>query len=339
MDPLTQATLGAAVAASICRSSETRCAVVIGALAAAAPDLDVMIRSDTDPLLVLEYHRHFTHSIFVAPLIGFIVATLFKGLFFRKPWPFRRLLLFAGVATLTHGLLDACTSYGTLLYWPFHGHRESWDIISIIDPIFTLPLVIFTVLSFIFMKPRFARIALILCASYLCLGLYQRGQAHTYAQTLAATRGHQAEDISVRPSFGNIVLWRLAYRSGKTYYVDALRTLPFTEDVHYRGSKVTAFTYESAIEGIDFSSQQAVDVERFRFFSQNYLYIHPEYSNVIGDLRYSMFPDSIQPLWGIRVDPNQPDKHISFEYFRDTDTPHLARLFSMIQGKKVSPID
>ena len=102
---------------------------------------------------------------------------------------------------------------------------------------------------------------------------------------------------------------------------------------------MTAFTYESAIEGIDFSSQQAVDVERFRFFSQNYLYIHPEYSNVIGDLRYSMFPDSIHPLWGIRVDPNQPDKHISFEYFRDTDTPHLARLFSMIQGKKVSPID
>lgn len=339
MDPLTQATLGAVAAAAFCQSSETRHALVIGALAAAAPDLDVMIRSDTDPLLVLEYHRHFTHSIFIAPIIGFIVAVLFKGLFFRKPWSFRRLLLFAVVATLTHGLLDACTSYGTLLYWPFHGHRESWDIISIIDPIFTLPLVLFTVLSFILRRPRFARIALLFCASYLCLGLYQRSQAYSYAQTLATSRGHHVERISVRPSFGNIALWRLVYRSGQTYYVDALRTLPFTEDVLYPGSKVTAFTGESAREEMLFESQQDQDVERFRFFSQDYLYHDPREPYIIGDLRYSMFPDSIQPIWGIRLNPNQPHKHVSFEYFRDTDTPHLARLFSMIQGKKVSPVD
>lgn len=339
MDPLTQATLGAAAAATFCRSSETRHAVVIGALAAAAPDLDVMIRSDTDPLLVLEYHRHFTHSIFIAPFIGFIVAALFKGLFFRKPWPFRRLLLFAVVATLTHGLLDACTSYGTLLYWPFHGHRESWDIISIIDPIFTLPLVIFTVLSFILRRPLFTRIALLLCASYLCLGFYQRRQAYAYAQTLAISRGHHVECISVRPSFGNIALWRLVYRSGQTYFVDALRTLPFTEDVLYPGSKVTAFTGESAREELLFESQQDHDVKRFRFFSQDYVYYDPQQPNIIGDLRYSMFPDSIQPIWGIRLYPNQPNKHVSFEYFRETNTPHLARLFRMIQGKKVSPID
>ena len=40
------------------------------------------------------------------------------------------------MGAITHGLIDACTSYGTLLYWPISHHRESWDIISIIDPIF-----------------------------------------------------------------------------------------------------------------------------------------------------------------------------------------------------------
>ncbi len=339
MDPLTQATFGAAAATTICRSPETRHAIIIGALAAAAPDLDVMIRSNTDPLLVLEYHRHFTHSFFIAPLIGFIVAFFFKVLFHKKPWPLRRLLLFAVVATLTHGLLDACTSYGTMLYWPFHGHRESWDIISIIDPIFTLPLVIFTLLSFIFRRPIFAQIALLLSVSYLCLGLYQHSQAHTYAQSLAISRGHQVDRISVRPSFGNIALWRLVYRSGETYYVDALRTLPFAEDVLYPGSKVTAYTEVLAREELLLESQQICDLERFRFFSQGYLYRLPEQPNIIGDLRYSMFPDSIQPLWGIRLKPNQPNKHVSFEYFRNTDKPHLVRLFCMIQGKKVSPID
>jgi inner membrane protein len=195
------------------------------------------------------------------------------------------------------------------------------------------------VLSFVFRGPRFARIAIILCASYLCLGLYQRSQAHAYAQTLAISRGHHVEGISVRPSFGNIALWRLVYRSGQTYYVDALHTLPFTEDVLYPGSKVSAFTDESAREELLFESQEEQDVERFRFFSQGYLYRLPEQPNIIGDLRYSMFPDSIQPIWGIRLNPNQPHNHVSFEYFRDTDKPHLARLFSMIQGKKVSPVD
>ena len=175
MDPLTQASIGAAAAAIVCRKAETRHALLLGALAGAAPDLDVLIRSETDPLLALEYHRHFTHALLIAPLIGLLVAVLFKGLFFWKHYPYRRLALFGMMGAITHGLIDACTSYGTLLYWPISHHRESWDIISIIDPIFTLPLVLFTVIAFVFRRPRFAQYAVALCLIYLSLGTYQQG--------------------------------------------------------------------------------------------------------------------------------------------------------------------
>ena len=49
----------------------------------------------------------------------------------------------------SHGFLDAMTSYGTQLLWPFTNTRVSWDLISIIDPIFTSMLILGLILSMI----------------------------------------------------------------------------------------------------------------------------------------------------------------------------------------------
>ncbi len=339
MDPLTQASIGAAAAAIVCRKAETRHALLLGALAGAAPDLDVLIRSETDPLLALQYHRHFTHALLIAPLIGLLVAVLFKGLFFWKHYPCRRLALFGIVGAITHGLIDACTSYGTLLYWPISHHRESWDIISIIDPIFTLPLALLTAIAFFFRRPRFAQFAVILCLIYLSLGTYQRGQATRIAAQIAEERGHEPEELSVRPSLANILLWRIVYCSGDQYYVDAVRTTPFSEPKHYPGSIVDAFSEASAQIIAPEDSVLADDIERFRFFSQGYLYRYSDEANVVADLRYAMFPDSIKPLWGIRMNPASPEDHVSMEYFREPRQRGLDRLWRMIRGESVGPID
>ena len=110
----------------------------IGALAGMAPDLDVLIRSNTDPLLFLEYHRQFTHSLLFIPLGSLLCALVFwktigRGINFSTVW------LAAFLGYLTHGLLDACTTYGTLLLWPFSDARIAWNTIAVIDPLFTLP--------------------------------------------------------------------------------------------------------------------------------------------------------------------------------------------------------
>ena len=339
MDPLTQASIGAAAATIVCRKAETRQALLLGALAGAAPDLDVLIRSETDPLLSLQYHRHFTHALLIAPLIGLLVAALFKGLFFWKDYPYRRLALFGMMGALTHGLIDACTSYGTLLYWPISHHRESWDIISIIDPIFTLPLVLLTVITFVFRRPRFAQFAVVLCLLYLSLGIYQRGHATQLAAQLAEERGHRPEELSVRPSLANILLWRIVYRAGDQYYVDAVWTTPFSEPKQYPGSVVDAFSEASAQMIAPEGSVLADDIERFRFFSQGYLYRYLDEANVVADLRYAMFPDSIKPLWGIRMNPATPEVHVSMEYFRDPSQGSFDRLWRMIRGESVEALD
>ncbi|MFT4901481.1 MAG: inner membrane protein [Lentimonas sp.] len=331
MDPLTQAGLGAAAAAIFSRRNNIRTAIVVGALAGAAPDLDVLIRSQQDPLLSLEYHRHFSHALLVAPLIGLVVAYLYRLIFRYYKFPFRELAIFGIAGALTHGLLDACTSYGTRLYWPFSQHRESWDMISIIDPIFTLPLLALTVLAFALRWPAACRVALVLCFAYFGFGIVQRERAQHFAQALAAERGHRPQELTARPSFGNTILWRTIYREGEEYHVDAVNLLPFSTPKLYPGASVTGITLEAQQALIAGRSILAHDVERFRHFSQGYLYPHPKHPDVLADLRYAMLPDSVDPLWGIRVPPAGEDASVEMLYFRTADKATVDRLKGMLR--------
>jgi inner membrane protein len=339
MDPITQMSIGAAAAVAMTRKPvEVRHALVLGALAGGAPDLDVLIRSAADPLLALEYHRHFTHALLLAPVIGALVALLYKFIFARKSKiALSRFLLFGVVATLTHGFIDACTSYGTLLYWPLINHRESFDIISIIDPIFTVPLVGLLIFAFALRKKRLARVGLVLCGLYLCFGIVQREQAESFARGLAEQRGHRPTELTARPSFGNVLVWRILYRDEDKYYVDAVRVLPGFKPRHYPGAVVAAFSELDAYSLVSPDSVLWKDIERFRFFSQDYLYLHGSQPMVAGDLRYAMFPDSVVPLWGITIDPNASDAHTEMIHFREASGAAFNRLWQMIKGQPVAP--
>ena len=136
MDPLSQGTVGAAFAQSTANKNNIFKIGVIGFLAGLAPDLDVLIRSSNDPILFLEYHRQFTHSLFFIPFGSLIIALLIFPLL-KRSMGFKTVYLASLLGYATHGLLDACTSYGTQLFWPFSNERVTWNNISIIDPLFT----------------------------------------------------------------------------------------------------------------------------------------------------------------------------------------------------------
>ena len=147
MDPFTQGVLGAAFSQSFAKRNKIPMACIAGVAGGMAPDLDIFITSATDTLLYIEFHRHFTHSLWFIPFGSFIVA-LALWLVFRKSWNFKNLYFFTALGYSTHALLDACTSYGTRLFWPLSNARISWDAVSVIDPIPSLALFIFVILSF-----------------------------------------------------------------------------------------------------------------------------------------------------------------------------------------------
>ena len=333
MDPLSQGLLGAGVALSCSKRKTLVIAACCGITGGMAPDLDILIRSDSDPLLALEYHRHFTHSLFFAPFGGLLVALGLWLFFFRRQTTFLTIYYFTTLGFATHGLLDACTSYGTRLYWPISDFRATWTIISIIDPIFTLTLLVFCILSLVRHSVILARVGLVLSMLYLGFGLIKREQVDSFIYDIAEKRRHTIDRIFLNPTIGNNILWRSVYQSGDYYYIDAVYNSGFSPPILHEGTRVATIDKEAIFPALGKDSVQREDIRRFSYFSKDFIYLHPDRNHVIGDLRYGILPYDNQALWGIKIDPNNPDHHVIFSNFRKFKDRHLDEFWLMLDGK------
>ncbi|MDX2507109.1 MAG: metal-dependent hydrolase [Gammaproteobacteria bacterium] len=325
MDPISQAVVGATLTQAVTEKKNSQIiACLAGALAGMAADIDVLFRSQTDPLMFLEFHRQFTHSFLFIPVGGLLCALLLYP-FLKKKISFARLFLFSCLGYGTHGLLDACTSYGTQLFWPFSDVRIAWDIISVVDPLFTLPVLILILLGAVKNKRFFARAALMYLVCYLFLGQIQHNRALIAVANIANERGHITERITVKPTFGNLLMWKLIYEHDGFYYVDAVRL--GIEPVYFPGESLAKL---SPVSTSELSPVQSRDVERFRWFSDGYIALSPDDHSLIGDIRYSMLPNSIDPLWAIRLNPKQPEQHVDYVVLRKLSAEKRSALLAML---------
>ena len=332
MDLLTQGLLGAACAGSAAEREETRVATVIGLAAGMLADADILIQSAEDPLLNLDYHRHFTHALAFIP-VGALIAALLLWPVLRKRLGPARLYRLALLGYLPSGLIDACTGYGTFLLWPFSDARIALHLISIIDPIFTVILLLSVTFALIRKTPRFAHIGIGLCCLYLVLAFVQQQRALTSGSGLARTRGHTIQRIIARPSFGNIVLWKTLYTADESIYVDAVRP-GLTRTRVYEGQSVTHFQPErdAPARGIAAGTELYNDILRFRKFSSDWIGVHPDRPEILGDIRYSMLPDSALPLWGIVLDAERAERHAEFRSYRTLAPAERTRFMLMLRG-------
>jgi inner membrane protein len=307
MDPISQAFAGATFSQSLTRTNTgQKTAFIAGALSGMAADLDVLIRSGHDPLLFLEFHRQFTHSLIFIP-VGALVCASILFIFLRKWCRFSRIYLYSLLGYATHGLLDACTSYGTQLLWPFSDMRIAWDIISIIDPLFTVPVMILVILGTVTDRQGFPRAALCYGLVYLALGQLQHDRAITALQTLAGQRGHTPVNATVKPTLANLYLWKLIYEHDGQYHVDAAR---IGRQAKYIEGDVISSTIETG--KLMAGPLQTQDIERFRWFSDGYIAQYPGNPLLIGDIRYSLIPNRAEPLWGICLKPDARHEHVDF---------------------------
>lgn len=334
MDIVTQSLLGAAMAQSAACPRESRTAAGIGLLAGLAADADVLISSSADPLLALEYHRHFTHALVFIPIGGLLVALMLWPLL-RRRLPFTRLYLFSLLGYSLSGFIDACTSYGTWLYWPFSETRVAWSIISIVDPVFTLLLVVAVGVAFRRRLARAAQVGLLLAVAYLLFGWMQHERALAAVVGLAIDRGHQVERLQVKPTLGNLLLWRSIYLYDKVLYVDGIRVGIMSGVRVYPGQSTTQFCTACDAVKLPPDSVQYRDIERFEGFSDGYLAWHPQRDDVIGDLRYAFEPTSLRPVWGITIDPLQPARHVRFDFYREITPRDRQRYLDMLLGRAV----
>ena len=332
MDPFTQGIVGSTVAQSVSKKNTVIVASIIGLLAGLAPDIDIFIRSDSDPLLFLQYHRHFTHSLIFIPIGAFVCAAVFFYSFSKRfNLSFRETYLYSLLGYATHGIIDSFTTYGTLLFWPFTDERIAWNTISVIDPLFTIPIFVLVFISVLSRNKRFSIYAIVWILLYQVVAYSQKLRAEDIMYDYAKNFKHEIESIEAKPSFGNIIVWKVIYSTPDKYYVNAIR-LGLDYKI-YSGESIEKLDISKSFPWLNMNSQQAKDIEKFRWFSNGYLGVDKKNRYVIYDVRFSTIPNQVEGLWGIKLDENKNDsEHVEYVTNRKRDLDRFNILINMVSG-------
>lgn len=226
MDSVTQIALGAAVGeATLGRKVGSR-AILWGAICGTLPDLDVFVPLG-DAVRDFTYHRSASHSLIVlaalTPLMVWLILKVHpQTARYRNRWLALVYLVFA-----THVLLDSFTVYGTQIFWPLDDTPMTWSTIFIIDPAYTLPLLIGVVAALVIARERplghrLNWVGLALSTLYLAWTVGAKLHVEQVARESLARQGIAYEHLLTLAGPFNSILWRVlatdedGYREG--YY-------------------------------------------------------------------------------------------------------------------------
>lgn len=334
MDPVTQGLLGAVAAQAVVGPRGGHRVWIAGLGAGMLPDADVILQPISDPALPWEYHRHFTHAFVMAPVMGALAALVLCILpGFRRV---RRLVLAAAiVGALTHAPLDLCTSYGTKVFWPFSLENATLDLFPIIDPVFTLVLLVGLAIA-AWRKTRGAvLVACAFVALYTGAAVYQRGAAMDAQAALLAARDHAPARARVMPLPASLLAWRSLYEVDERMVADLLRIAPGTDPYVIEGGSRRRLRADALPADERVRSVYA----RFAHFAQDWTAFLADDRSFVADMRFSQEP-GFQPLWGLRLADAPGEPKVAWEQ-RPFSGDAAGALLDVILGRSADlrPLD
>lgn len=288
MDSLSQFALGSALGvAAMGRRTSAWKAALWGGIAGTIPDLDVFIEHG-DPLRNMTFHRAESHSLLYltlcAPILAVAVAKLHGQMQHFKRW-----WLALWLALITHPWLDWMTIYGTQLGIPFTHTPFGLGSMFIIDPLYTLPLLVGIAAALITRSDRgiaWNRWGLGLSCAYLAWSAGAQWRVEHIAEQSLAKAGINAEQILATPAPFNTVLWRIVamtrdgYVEGFYSFLDDDTDVPFER--HNSGQEL-----RGALANI-------WGIERMRWFTRGfYSLTERDGRAVITDLRMGQEPNYV----------------------------------------------
>jgi inner membrane protein len=290
MDSLSQIVLGAAVAAAVAPVGHRRAALLAGAALGTLPDLDfIPINLVTDdPVARMTWHRSFSHSLFVLPIVGWLLWAWFRSRGGRVAQAPGRWFWAMQLALVTHPLLDAFTVYGTQLWWPLMPPPAMWASVFIIDPLYTLWLLVACIAAW-WLRERVAAqrvlvAGLVLSTGYLAFSLVAKAAVDRTADEALARMGLvDAPRFSVPMPF-NTLLWRVVAMTPDGF-VEGERSI-----VADRGP-MTFRRYPSDVDALRAVRDFPV-VQRLAWFNRGFMKAEVRDGTlVLSDLRMGSEPD------------------------------------------------
>ncbi len=323
MDSLTQITLGAAIGEATLGERAGNRAILWGAIAGLIPDLDIIPTLFMDEIGRMTVHRGFSHSILFSvlfsPLLGYLIYRFYrrKGrltsrldsnleLMTEKGVGFTGWTVLVFLCIITHIILDCFTAYGTQVFYPFSRYRVALNSISIVDPLYTLPLLI-AVVAVLFMRVPSRRrvlnyIGLGLSTFYLLFTLgnkmYVTG---VFEQSLRAKNITYSRILTVPTIFNNI-LW-MGVAEGKTFFhIGYYSILDNSSDVEFSAVKKN----HHLIEHI--KDREAI--QKLRWFTKGYFSVVERNGVLVfNSMRYGY----------VKEDGGESDYIFSFEISGEED--------------------
>lgn len=287
MDSITQIALGAAIGEAVSGRQAGKRAVLWGGICGLMPDLDVLIPF-SDAVKAFTYHRGPSHSLFVltalTPIIVFLILKLHpQTIEFKKRW---YALVFT--AFITHVLLDCFTVYGTQIFWPLDTPPVMWSTIFIIDPIYSVPLIIGVIASLIMTRSmsraNFVNMmGLILSTLYLAWSAGANLYVTNVARKSMNDQNVSYQQLITIPTAFNTLLWRVLAVDNQTYYEGFYSLLDKTNTI-----KINSYPRNKQhLENLE----NYWTVRRLKWFTHGFYSVEKyDEAIVITDLRMGMEP-------------------------------------------------
>ena len=237
MDSLTQAALGGVVTYAVLGPSLGKRAAIYGMALGTLPDLDVLIDFG-GPIENMTHHRGFSHSFLVQTAVSPILGWLFSQTKGGRGASFSQWSIAIFFCLITHSLADFFTVYGTQLLWPLTDHPFAHAILFIIDPAYTVPLII-ALIGILMIRNRGVAQTLnlsmlTLSTMYLIWSVGAKSMIDQHVQFALNARGIHPDVYESAPAPLNTLLWRAVAIEEDTYYEIWASVFDAVDDIQVR---------------------------------------------------------------------------------------------------------
>lgn len=290
MDSVTQFVLGAAVGEAILGRKAGNKAALWGGVAATLPDLDVFVPLG-DVVRDFTYHRSASHSLFVLAALTPLTVCLINKIHPPSREHKGHWILLVYLAFATHVLLDSFTAYGTQLFWPLLTTPVSWSTVFIIDPLYTLPLLIGVLAALVLTRQTarghlLNRIGLVASSVYLGWTVIAKVIVEDRFADELQRQHISYQKVFTIPTPFNSLLWRAVITDEAGYYEAYYSVLDEDREIRFQHYSST----NELLNGIE----DYWPVQRLRWFTRGFYSVSLRQMDiVISDLRMGVEPDYV----------------------------------------------
>jgi inner membrane protein len=286
MDSFTQIALGIAIAEVCAGKKLKKKTVLYGSILGTIPDLDIVVGLFLDPVNAVLIHRGISHSLFLflflSPILGWIISKLEKN---RISFILASNMVFW--CLFTHVILDMFTSWGTQILWPLD-YRFALKTIFVIDPLYTLPLVIALIMVWktkdSVLRKKYIIKGLFISSFYLLLSCFIKLYALNQFEKALYKQGIPYSEIIVKPTAFNIILWNANVATADSYLL---------ADYSLLDTQPIAFTIYNKNKNLELQLNGNSDFEKLKKASEGWYIISKKNESLFfNDLRFGLLNDN-----------------------------------------------